>query len=263
MKRQFSRSGNRAILSGGRVIAGAVVLIVLALFALRAVFPDAVTTFSRPLWFAGDMLTAAVASATNSFEHVDEIRTERDTLKAELEAERNKNAVLSARAADFARLAGSLTTPQDRILASVLVRPPVSPYDTLVVGAGARAGVRVGAGVFGPGGVPLGTVEIVSEEYAHVALYSGPTQTTEGWVGEARLPITITGAGAGAFRATVPKDAALVIGEQVFVPGAGALPIGSIARIDTNPSSPTSLVYIRPLVNPFTLTWVAIGEALP
>ncbi|HWH06968.1 MAG TPA: rod shape-determining protein MreC [Candidatus Paceibacterota bacterium] len=261
MKRQFSRSGNRALLSGGRVGIAIVVLAVLVILGMRTFLPDTLVFLSRPLLGVGSSLTAAVGSATGTFENKADLEAERDALRLALLEVENENAVVRAQLADMTKLVGTTPAPDARTIAGVVARPPVSPYDTLVVEAGQKDGVRVGAFTYGTGGVPIGTVSALSGENAHVALFSAPGRETQGWAGEARIPVVLTGAGAGAFRATVAKDAGLQVGEQVFVPGPGALPIGTVTRIDTNPSFPEAYVYIRPLINPFSLTWVAIDTA--
>lgn len=229
------------------------------LFLLRSLFPDTFFALSRPLWSLGESLTASVGTLTAPYESADELRKERDALKAELEAERNKSVVLSEQVADLSGLAHT----GERIVAGVLVRPPVSPYDTLVVATGSKSNVRVGARAYGPGGVPIGVVELVSQENAHIALYSSAGTETQGWIGETRIPVTLIGLGGGMFRISVSKDAPITIGEQVLIPGPGALPIGTVARVDADPSSPTALVYVRPLASPFTITWVAIDQTSP
>lgn len=229
------------------------------LFLIRSIFPDTFFALSRPVWSLGESLTASVGTLTAPYESADELRKERDALRIELEVERNKSMVLSEQVADLS----GLTSTAKRIVAGVLVRPPVSPYDTLVVAIDSQENVRVGARTYGPGGVPIGVVELVSQENAHVALYSSAGTETQGWIGEARIPITLVGFGGGMFRASVSKDALITVGEQVLIPGPGALPIGTVARIDADPSSPTALVHVRPLTSPFTVTWVVIDQTLP
>lgn len=231
----------------------------MVLFLLRSIFPDTFFALSRPLWSLGESLTASVGTLTAPYENADELRKERDSLKAELEAERNKNTVLAAQIADL----NALGATSGRIVAGVLVRPPVSPYDTLVVAGGTKEGVQVGARAYGPGGVPIGVVELVSANNTHVALYSSAGKESQGWIGETRIPITLVGFGGGMFRASVSKDAQIAVGEQVLMPGPGALPVGAVARVDADPSSPTAVVFIRPLVSPFSITWVAIDRTLP
>jgi len=96
------------------------------------------------------------------------------------------------------------------------------------------------------------------EGSAQVSLYSAAGRSTLGWAGEARIPIELLGVGSGAFRASVAKDSGIAIGDLVYVPGPGALPIGTVVRIDTDPSSPTGILFVKPLASPFSLTWVAM-----
>jgi hypothetical protein len=74
------------------------------------------------------------------------------------------------------------------------------------------------------------------------------------------MPIALEGAGAGAFRATVPREAGLAAGEMVYLPGPGAIPVGTVVRVDADPSSPRATIHIRPHTSPFSITWVEIGN---
>ena len=75
------------------------------------------------------------------------------------------------------------------------------------------------------------------------------------------MPLSLAGVGAGAFTATLPKAAAISVGDSAYVSGPGAVPLGTIVRIDTDPSSPTVVLYIQPLVNIFSVTWVEIARS--
>lgn len=253
MRTRYSRIGNEGLLTGGRAALGAVVVIVVVLFLFRTFFPDTLVALMRPLVGTGDALSAAVGSV-GLFE---EKKAAQEELLREIEVLRAENAGLRAELGDLSKLPGD-----EGVRAGVVARPPASPYDSLVVAAGSSSGVSLGALAYGPGSVPIGTVARVSAASAHISLYSAPGRRTEGWAGEARIPVSIEGAGSGAFRAGVAKDAGLVVGDQVYVPGPGALPIGVVARIDTDASSPEATLFIRPLANPFTITWVVIAEAL-
>lgn len=255
MKRRFSRTDNAGLLSGGRALAGVLIVIVLIVSFLRFVFPDALIALTNPLFGLGNSLTAAVGSASGSLENAESARIERDQLKTENDSLKNENARLSALLADLTKLSASDTD----IVAGVTARPPLSPYDTLLVSKGSKDGVRSEAQVYGPGSVPIGTVLEVSSDNARVSLYSTAGRETLGWAGEQRIPVSLYGTGSGSFRATLNKDTLPVIGDQVYVPGPGALPIGTVEKIATDPSLPTATVFIRPLTNPFVLTWVAIA----
>lgn len=237
----------------------ALFILVLVFAGLRFFLPSALATLATPLWATGSALSAGAGNAMAFFGDKPALVAERNRLLAENAALYAKNAALEARAADLAALLGDRTEPQAGVLAGVLVRPPVAPYDVLVVDQGAQAGVREGALVAGPGGMPLGTVESISSGAARVLLYSTPGRETESWIGEARLAVTLVGEGAGAMSAIVAREAGIVVGDLVYVAGPGAVPVGTVTAVGNDPSSPRSRVDIRPLANPFSTTWVTIA----
>lgn len=252
---RYSRTRN-AFLSGSVWPVGlALTALVVVFLVLRVFAPQVLVYVASPLWKAGSALSGAAGYATVPFANVVSLQEERDALLRENEALRIENAALTAAQSDRARVEA-----EGRAVAGVLVRPPVSPYDVLVVDTGAGNGIAVGALAYGPGGTPVGIVESVTVESARVALYSSPGRSTEGWVGEARLPITLTGKGSGAFQAFLSREAAVAVGDAVYLPGPGALPVGSVVRIESDPSSPRATIHIHPMVSPFSLTWVSIAR---
>ena len=264
MKRRFSPRASgyrRQVLSAGAalaVCAAALVLFVLALIRIFA--PGAISAIASPLWTGGLHLTASVGSAL-SLESRRSLIAERDTLRSEHAALTAQNAQLAARVADLETLVGGVRESGNGIAASVRVRPPMAPYDVLILDAGSEDGVQADAVVRGPGGTPVGSVSGVSAGSSRVTLYSTIGTATEGWVGVNRIPITLHGVGAGAFEASVPKEAGVVVGDGVYVPSGGSAPIGTVVAIDVDPSSPTTELRVRPYTNPFSLTWVTIvGE---
>lgn len=262
MKTQFSRTRRRNTLlapGSGKWILGTLVLVII-LFILRTFFPGTVVTLTTPFWRAGSSATQTSGSVAAYFGDKAVLIEERDALAREVAALKEQNATLTARTVDLERLLGGRTEVSQGILAGVLVRPPVSPYDTLVIDQGEKAGVAVGKRVFGAGGMPLGVVESVSNASARVLLYSAPGRVTEGWVGVSRTPVSLEGASAGAFRTSVPRERIVSVGEEVYLPGPGAVPIGTVVRVDTDPSSPRAVIHVRPRTSPFSLTWVTVEE---
>ena len=138
-----------------------------------------------------------------------------------------------------------------------MARPPLSPYGTLVLDRGTESGVRPGAIVFGEG-VPIGNIAEAGQGSARVLLYSSSGRRNEAWVGEERLPLTIVGEGAGAFSSEAPRELPIAVGSMVYLPGPGALPVGTVRMVESHPSSPSASIQIEPLMNPYTITWVRV-----
>lgn len=239
-------------------VALALLVLVLIFALLRFLLPGALVAVASPFWSAGSSLSAGVGNVGSFFTDKATLTSERDRLLAENAAYYAKNAQLETKVKDLERLLGGRTEPIDGVLAGVLSRPPVSPYDVLIVDAGSDARVSVGSRADGPGGMPLGEVESVTKSSARILLYSTPGKETESWIGEARIPVTLIGEGSGAMSAVVAREAGIVVGDLVFASGPGALPVGSVTTVGNDPSSPRSRVDIRPLLNPFSVTWVTI-----
>ena len=223
-------------------------MVLIVLLALRAFAPGLFDLAASSLWSFGTTMT-------QQFEK--DPSTSVQDLQTRIEELSNENEVLKARLQDVG--AARELPSETGLLAGVLSRPPVSPYDVLVVDQGTNAGAQEGMVAYAQG-VPIGTVAEANARTSRVLLYSSPERFTEGWVGEQRLPLTLIGGGAGTFEADVARELEVAEGDMVYVPGPGALPIGRVERIESHASSPRSVLRIRPLVNPLALTFVRLVQ---
>lgn len=245
-------------------ICGAFVFI---LIVFRLALPGVFVAVATPFWQAGTGLSAGVGSVFTGFDSKQQLAAQNVALASEVSTLKNENAVLTARAQDLTKLlgggSGALNAGggTDMILEGVLARPPESPYDTIVVQGGSSDGIDAGARVFGNGGIPIGSVQSVTVHSAVIKLLSTAGVITDGWVGSNRTPISLTGTGAGTFTATLAKAATPSVGDEIYVPGPGSVPIGTVAGIVTDPSSPTVQLRIQPFVNIFSITWVEVARA--
>jgi cell shape-determining protein MreC len=206
-----------------------------------------------PLYRAGDAVAAASHRILLYFDTVATRAEENEMLRNENATLANESEALAAKVEQLTALLGTATPREGRThVGSIITRPPESPYDTFLIAVGERDGVSVGMEAFGPGGVPIGTISSVLADVSRVTLFSSPGETTQGWVGHARTPLIITGAGGGAFSASIARAAGVVVGDTVFAGGPGMLPLGKVARIDSDPLSPGVTLYIMPAYNLFS-----------
>lgn len=227
----------------------------------RVLVPDLFMRVMGPVLGAGSGLSARATGFFNSFGDARALAERNAELMRQNAALTLENRTLSERLADLATLYGTTAGVEVRgVVAGVLARPPTTLYDTLILSAGTDAGVYPLMGVVGEGGVPLGTVSDASARFARARLFSAPGVATDAWVGSARIPITLEGAGAGAFRASVSQGTGIALGDTVYLPGPGAVPMGRVARIRGAASDPVVRLSITPLINPFSVTWVTVVD---
>lgn len=270
MKKTFLATRN-TVLSSARVSWGVFALAFALLVLLFRLFaPDVFWYAVMPLFRTSDAIAQRSRIALNALGDTSTLALRNEALVAENAALTNDNRALVERNAALLALAGSSASSRSNaqgVVAGVVARPPESPYDTLVLAAGADEGVMLGqeafavpAGRQGPGGVPLGVVSSVTAHFSRVTLFSTPGVTTAGWVGQAHTALSIVGGGGGTMNASVSHSSGVAVGDTVFAPGPGMLPVGTVVRVDSNPSSPSVTLRIKPLLNPSSISWVLLRD---
>ncbi len=262
MKKTFLAKRNAWLSPSGVSWGAGALLFVLALLLVRILFPGFVLEITAPVFGVGDWIAGEVQNLSSGFDSNAGLARANAELLAQNEALSLENRTLVEQGADTAKLMAPMNSAHD-VIAGVILRPPESPYDTLVIGAGSAEGIAQGREVFGPGGVPLGTISSVSTDDSRVTLFSATGVQTPAWVGSTRIPLNLIGSGGGTFVATVPRTAPIAVGDLVLVGAPGAIPIGSVTRIDTDSSSPTLSLRIVPAINLFSLTWMRVGSIVP
>ena len=264
MKKTFLARRN-ALLSSANISWGSYALIIaLCLFFLRFAAPDFFWKVFAPVFRSADSLAAGSHAFVSSFGDTAKLSLRNEILANENLALANENQALLQKTTSLEALLGSpvpgTKNISSGILAGVVARPPEAPYDTLVLAQGSRAGIALGQGVFGAGNVPIGVISSVLDDFSRVTLFSSPGVSIAGWIGSANIPLTVTGAGAGSMSASLARSANISVGDSVFGPGPGMLPIGTVTRIDESPSSPSVTLRITPALNLFSVSWVVVRD---
>ncbi len=152
----------------------------------------------------------------------------------------------------------SRSETQQRILATILLKPNRTPYDTIVVDAGSTEGVIPGNKVYANGNTLIGTVADVSAHTAHITLFSTPGQQTDGVVVGTDITVTLTGRGGGAFEIDVPREVVLPVGNVVTNVATFSNPIAIIGTQISSDRDAIKKILAKTPVNIQELKWVEI-----
>lgn len=261
MKKTFLSQRN-ALLSPGALSLGVVVLAgVLVVLFVRIIFPSVFIQTVAPLWRLGSSVSEGLHTLQSGFKNATILSARVEQLENDNATLMLENTSLAEKLRDLDRLLGSDKGVPVGILAGVLARPPETGYDVLVVDAGERDGVVSGMAAYGAGGVPLGIVSVANASSARITLFSAAGFEAAAWAGTSRIAITLVGQGGGAFAAEVSKAAGVSVGDAIFLPGPGALVVGTVTRIDSESASPQEYLRITPVLNPLSVTWVLLRTA--
>lgn len=255
MKKTYLAKRN-VLISSTNISWGAYALLFAScLLFVRLLAPNFFLSASAPLFKASDSFSRASKGLFSGFSDAAALALKNERLLNENAALASENQALVKKIESISGLADT-----NGIIAGVVARPPISPYDTIILSGGSNGGITLGMEAFGEGGVPLGVVSSVLADFSRVTLFSTPGRATGGWVGRKNLPVTLLGSGAGALHAFVARSAGVSVGDAVFVPGPGMLHIGSVAHVEADSTSPSITLRIAPSLNLFSVAWVTLRD---
>ncbi len=145
------------------------------------------------------------------------------------------------------------------LLAAILSKPNVSPYDTIIVDVGESEGVEVGDNIFALGNIPIGRVSNVYPDSAKIILFSnsgertqviinGNTRPASGGRSVGQVFMEIVGRGGGNFEMIIPRDLNLSKGDEIVLPGIVPYVIGIVEATISDPRDPfTKALVVSPV----------------
>ena len=236
-------------------------LLFLAVLLWRGALGGAFLSATEPVTAVRGALSGAAGGFFSELRSKPALQAENEELKAALsraaalladrdllvEENRELKAVLGR--PDAARL----------ILAAVMLRPPGTPYDPLLIDAGAGEGVVAGALVFAGGGSAIGTVSEVYAKSARVALFSSPGASYEGLL-RGSVALTVEGDGGGSFSGRIPSATPAGVGDALVLSGIAGGLMGEVSGIDAPEGDSFKTLYFHLPVNIFELRFVEVRK---
>jgi len=215
---------------------------------------------ARPLWRSGDASRHALDTLFAFFTPKATLVAENKKLSEELADARlrllDRNRLFEENA-ELKTLLGR--TVADRIVvAGVLSRVGIVPYDTLIIDAGVRERISVGDRVFAGSTVAIGSVAEVFSRTARVELFSAPHTTREGIISGLELPVTVEGQGGGNFSIRVPRGITIDSGTVVREPGIDGGILGVVEHVRAEEEDAFQSILFKLPVNIATLTTVTV-----
>ena len=148
------------------------------------------------------------------------------------------------------------------LLAAVLLRPPATPYDTLVLDVGLDEGVSAGDLVFSAGSVVIGRVTEVYRSSSRATLYSAPGEAHDALVFAegGSVPIIMEGQGGGSFKGQLPQGVEVSVGDPVLFPDINPILAARVAATEVASNESFQTIYLQLPANPFSLRFVEVRK---
>ncbi|MES2216379.1 MAG: rod shape-determining protein MreC [Patescibacteria group bacterium] len=244
-------------LSGLLVTAGVILILVVGIqFFFPHFFPGFFTSLTQPFWRMEFSISSGSLNSPAS------LLSQNEELKRQLAAVDVRLQSAQSLEAENAELKAALgrATSTPRILAAVLKRPPLAPYDELIIDIGKDYAVASGTAVYSPERIRIGTITDVLGQTSKVKLLSSPGEKYEVLIGANKEPATAVGRGGGHYEAKVPQESLISEGDVVINPSINEAPFGVVTAKVSDPAEPFTKVLFAPMVNIYKLRWVLVDK---
>jgi len=146
------------------------------------------------------------------------------------------------------------------ILASVLSRPPKSPYDVIIIDAGSEDGIKKGMMVTTYGYAFLGSIEEVYATMSKVKLASFPKEESNVIISPTDLVATAVGRGGENMEITLSRSSEVNAGDRVMLAGNNPLLLGVVEKTELNLSNSFQKIFFRLPINLQELRYVVVNQ---
>lgn len=240
------------------------IFFILALFVAGAVlfslFDNLLIKAVSPLWRAENGFSRSLGKSIDFFQSRQTLIRENASLKERLTSAELELSELALKRDEVATLESLLgrTVNRQSTAATVLTRPPQSPYDLVVIDAGLHDAISVGARVTLPEGPEVGVVSEVFPTFSKVKLFSTSGEKTEAVLERHQVPVELEGIGAGNFKIIVPRETEVVVGDRVLSATLNSSLVAVVEDIKVSPTDAFKEILAKSPINIFSIRFVSI-----
>ncbi len=213
-----------------------------------------------PLWRGENFAAVKISNIGDFFRSKSSLARENNSLQMKIAALELERAARFSSPYDVEALSLLLgrSTETGGVVAAILVSPPQTPYDTLIIDAGTNDGIAVGMNVFMPEGPLLGVVNEAYHGSAKVKLFTYPGEKTNAVLERHGIPVTLEGAGGGNFRIVLPREAEVERGDRLLSADVFSHLIGVVGEVAMEATDSFKDVYGKSAANIFNLHLVLV-----
>ncbi len=214
----------------------------------------------KPLWWLKNYSIEVVSNISTTIQTREKLSEENRKLKNELNQINSQlllHQLLLTENNELKKMLGRGDENQNFVLANILAKPNLSPYDSLILDIGRNHGIKKGDKVV-VNNIVIGKIEDVYLKTAKVWLYSFPNETLDVAIGFDKVIGSAEGKGGGNFEVKFPREVPIKKGDVVVLPEMDLFILGTVESILTTPEDSVQTILFRIPINIFELRWVQI-----
>ncbi len=259
----YLKRSNIAVKKNRKISIGIILLFVL-LFGLHFFFPRFYASVFYPvtsiIWKVETSVVDWLSITANTIRSKNSLVRENQALMEQIRGEKTALLILDTLKQENDNLKNILgrITEKVIILGMVLARPPVSPYDTLIIDRGSRDGIEVGALVYTAGDVLIGEIAEIYPHQSKVSLFSTPGKKINISFTGREIHTEARGMGGGNFVASVPVSVGIKEGDIVVLPDIKLHTLGVVESVIADSVDSFSTILFKTPINIYELNLVEV-----
>jgi cell shape-determining protein MreC len=232
-----------------------VFFVIIFIIAIRLIYPStfsgALHFLSKPMWSSNTFITGRVSLMAALLRSKQSLVTENKILKQQIKNSASEILTLEMLRQENIALKEVMgrNISEDTTLATVLVRPNVSPYDSFIIDIGENYGIEKGNYVIVSDDIVIGVIDSVYGSSSVVKLFSAPGERTNVAIGPNNVLTEAIGRGGGNFIARVPRGVDVAEDDLITMPGINQKMFGIVEEIIANPTDPFQTILFKNPVN--------------
>jgi len=218
-------------------------------------------SIGTPLWTVKNNTNSFFSNNIGVLNSKINLLEENSLLKEQIESEEKDFALfnlLKKENDDLKNILNRKKEDQTFLLGTVLVKPFLSPYDTLIIDVGISNGVTAGDKVMVEGNIFIGYVSEVYDSTSKVVLYSSPGEKVKVLIGSNNVEKEAVGLGGGNFSVETPRETDVKEGDSIIIPSVSTNVFGIVEKIEFKESDSFQNVLFKNPINIAELKWVEV-----
>ncbi len=214
-----------------------------------------------PVWAIKNSISSFFVDNISILNSKISLLNENILLKDQIRVNESKNALydlIKKENEDLKNILNRNKSNQKLILSTILVKPFLSPYDTLIIDIGEVDGVSIGNKVLVDGNIFIGYISEVYSNTSKVVLYSSPGEKVKVLIGNNNVEKEAIGLGAGNFKIEMPREGDIKEGDSIVMPSISPNIFGVVEKIDFKEADSFQDVLFKNPVNISELKWAEV-----
>lgn len=216
---------------------------------------------STPIWNSERNIILSIKDSSSFIKNKSYLIEENNILKSRLTdilSLKLENRFLKQENIQLKQELGRSAEKDNSILATILVRPNKTVYDTLIVDVGKDDGISIGDTVISEWSTLLGEVIDTFPKSSKILLYSSSDIITNVTIGEENINAEAIGMGGSNYEINIPRDIYIATSSIIIVPNRKGLILGVVDEIKKRPQDTIQKLLFKTPINIQQLKWVTI-----